>query len=86
MDFDFTEIMAGPATDPEARARFLADPRGYLESMGATIPPFVTVVAAETDTPTMTMGIPPMLEDGELSELALDGVSGGANQSACSMV
>lgn len=86
MDFDFTEMMAGPATDPEARGRFMADPRGFLESLGVSLPAFITVNAVETDTPTMTIGIPPMLEDGELSEQALDGVLGaGSSANACTL-
>jgi hypothetical protein len=43
----------------------------------------VNVVEIEESSPSITLGFPPMLEMDELSEDALDSVSGGKSGSCC---
>ena len=86
MAFDFMTVMARAATDAGERASFLEDPRAYLMANGLDLPAYVIVNATEIEgsAPTFSLGIPPMLEDGELSEQALEGVAGGS--SCCTMI
>ena len=80
MEFDFMKFMAKVATDATERESFLADPRAYLVVNGMNIPDVVNVTAVESETsaPTMAFIVPPILDLDELSEEALEGVSGGA--------
>jgi hypothetical protein len=79
-------VMAKAATDPAERARLLADPRAYLADNGMKLPAFVNIEVAEIDAmaPTISFGVTPMLDVDELSEEALQSVSGGSK--ACCMV
>ncbi|MCX6458677.1 MAG: NHLP leader peptide family natural product precursor [Actinobacteria bacterium] len=79
MAFDLAPLVMKAATDHGERAKFLADPRGYLEAHGVDVPGFVEITAVEIDRPvaTVTFGLPPMPDPDEISEVDLDQISGG---------
>ena len=79
MNQDLMNVLAKAVTDATAREQCLADPRAYLAANGLVLPAFVNVnvVEIEESSPSITLGFPPMLEMGELSEESLGGVVGG---------
>jgi|688.fasta_scaffold2882661_1 hypothetical protein len=81
MEFDFMTVMAKAATDPGERVRMLTDPRTYLAENGMKLPAFVEVSANEITgmAPTISFGLPPMLDMDELSEEVLAVVGGGGS-------
>jgi hypothetical protein len=85
MNQDIMTVLAKTVTDATSREECLADPRAFMAANGLVFPAFVTVNAVEIEesSPSITLGFPPMLDMGELSEEALEGVSGG---DGCSMV
>jgi hypothetical protein len=65
------------ATDSGFRAAFLADPRATIErELGVTIPAGITIKAVEDTADTMYVVVP-QATSGDLSDAALEGVSGG---------
>jgi hypothetical protein len=75
---DFLGALAPALTDPDARARFLADPRSALAAAGLAVPDWIAVTAREGDAPELTITLPPLLDsDAELSDEHLTAVSGG---------
>lgn len=66
-------------TDAQARDRFLADPRGFLEAAGLVLPESVTVSAREGETAELTITLPGLLDrnDADLSDESLAMASGG---------
>jgi hypothetical protein len=85
MNEDLMNVMAKAVTDATAREQCLADPRAYFAANGLALPAFVTlkVVEIEESSPSITLGFPPMLDMGELSEDALDSISGGRTGACC---
>ena len=68
--------------DENFKNELVADPKGTLEKMGATIADGVEVVVNDqTDTSVVNINIPPRPEayDVELSEQELEAVSGGSD-------
>jgi hypothetical protein len=83
MSFDVVNALAPTVTEVEARAAFLADPRAALSAAGLEVPEWVQVVAIEGEAPVLSVTLPPMLADGELSEADLTGVAGGSGEGYC---
>jgi len=76
----FLSAIAPALTDADARAKFLADPKAALAEAGLDLPKWVQVTAVEGEKPAMTITLPPMLDpDAELSDEALESVSGGCS-------
>jgi Nitrile hydratase, alpha chain len=65
-------------TDPEFRAKLLANPRAALADEGAPMPAGVTIKVVENTDAVVHLVLPPR-PSGELSEEALAAVAGGAN-------
>lgn len=86
MSNDLVNALAPTVTDAEARAAFLADPRAGLAAVGLEVPEWVQVVAVEGEAPVLSLTLPPMPAEGELSELDLSVVSGGTGCAACACV
>ena len=78
---DFLAALAPALTDADARARFMAEPRGALAAAGLILPDWIAVTAREGDAPELAVTLPPLLDaDAELNEEQLAAVSGGCNQ------
>jgi hypothetical protein len=68
--------------DPAFKKQLLADPRNTVEkAMGLTLPPGMTITVLEEGPTAMVLSLPaPPAADGELTDLALEQVTGGASK------
>ncbi|MTD16838.1 hypothetical protein GIS00_23165 [Nakamurella sp. YIM 132087] len=72
------QIQLRAAVEPEFRAAVLADPRAVFAEYGVQIPEAVAVRTVESGAEEFVLAIPAAVDvDGELSEDALAGTSGG---------
>ena len=76
----FLAALAPAVTDADARERFLANPKAVLAAAGLDLPEWFTVTAREGDVAELTITVPGLRDpDADLSDEALDGVSGGSS-------
>ena len=77
----FLVALAPAVTDPDARERFLADPKAVLAAAGLDLPEWFTVTAREGDAPELTITMPALFDpDGDLSEDQLEAAAGGRDR------
>lgn len=76
---DVAAILGPPMTDPVARAAFVADPASHLIEAGIALPAWLTVTVVESDAPSLTLSLPPILEEGVIAEILLDSINGGGS-------
>ena len=74
---DLATVLGPPMTDPVARAAFRSDPVAFLKLAGITIPGWLEVCVIEQETPSLTIALAPILDEGEIAEVFLDSVNGG---------
>jgi hypothetical protein len=70
-------LRARSKSDPGFRATLLKDPKAVLEGLGAKFPPDLTINTVEETSNTLYVVVPSAQLPGELSESALEAVSGG---------
>ena len=79
----YGEVMARAFTDEEFKARLLADPKGVLQSEGIVVPEGLEIRAVQNTESVVYLPIPSRPTD-ELSDEALEQVSGGATGGSAS--
>ena len=73
---DFAKIIARAWRDPAFKAELIANPAVALKAEGIVVPAGMTVTVVENTDKQFHLVLPPVPTD-ELSDEALDGVSGG---------
>ncbi len=77
----YSKVIARCWSDPEYKARLLANPEAVLAEGGVNVPPDVKVTVADASKE-WTLVIPPAPASGELPDAALRDASGGAYPTA----
>ncbi len=73
---DFAKVIAKAWRDPAFKAELIANPAAALKAEGIDVPAGMTVTVLENTDKLFHLVLPPVPSD-ELSDEALDGVSGG---------
>lgn len=77
---DYQELQLAAATDPEFRARLVADAKETLKSAGFDVPEGVSVRIEESTPQEIVLAIPPLLPEGaEVDEDALSETAAGSS-------
>ena len=77
---DYNELQLKAATDPEFRARLLADPAGELAKIGVELPDGMAVRVIESTPEEIVMSIPAAVPEGtEVDEDALADAAAGTH-------
>jgi hypothetical protein len=75
---EFLATLASAVSDPQAREKFLVDPRAVFVTDGLELPDWFRITATEGDAPELTITLPPLIDaTGEMSDEQLAGVTGG---------
>jgi hypothetical protein len=78
----YAKVIRRAWSDPEFKARLIADPAAVLAGAGVPVPPGVKVRVVEDTAKLMHLVLPPHEETGELGDEALDLVVGGTGSIA----
>ena len=81
----YGDVMARAFNDEAFKARLLADPKGVLEQEGVVVPAGIEIRAVQNTENVIYLPIPARPSD-ELSDEALEQVSGGATGGSASTV
>lgn len=73
----FARLLERSGTDLAFRSQLLADPRGTLQAAGVTIPSGTELIALENTDSVVNLVIPAAPDEGELSDVQLEDVTGG---------
>lgn len=76
---DLAAVLGPPMTDSAVRASFLADPGAYLAAIGLLIPSWLNIVAIESEAPSLTIALAPLIDEGAIAEIFLDSANGGGS-------
>jgi hypothetical protein len=78
----YTKLIRRTWSDPEFKARLIADPGAVLVEAGVPVPPGVAVRVVEDTAEVMHLVLPPHEEVGDMGDEALDLVVGGTGSIA----
>jgi hypothetical protein len=75
---DLGKVFGVATTDAAERQSLLDDPIEHLRAAGLVIPNWLDVLVVERDSPSLTITLAPLLDEGEIAEVFLNSANGGS--------